>query len=137
MTFWKFQSVLDCSKSELKRPKTTPLVSEYFNVFVAVVVETKTKRINIEFILKSKESLEELQQYAIDMFSDVPNKSFPEQPFDSLAYTNDSLSTRKYITPVQDIRNMSISWTKTYYREHTDANPVQYTDRWGAWLYFF
>ncbi len=41
-------------------------------------------------------------------------------------YPNVSLATRKYVTPVQDIRNMSISWTIPDYREHTEANPVQY-----------
>ena len=91
-----------------------------------MAIENKNKTQTFVFILKSKESIDELQQYAIDMFSDIPNKSLPEQSFDSQPYTNDSLATRKYVTPVQDIRNMSISWTIPDYREHTEANPVQY-----------
>jgi insulysin len=30
------------------------------------------------------------------------------------------------VTPVQDLRNMSLSWTIPDYRAHTEANPVQY-----------
>ena len=37
---------------------------------------------------------DELQQYAIDMFSEIPNQSLPEQSFDPQPYTNDSLTTR-------------------------------------------
>ena len=62
----------------------------------------------------------------MDMFSDIPNKSLPHIDFESDPYSIDSLATKKYVVPVQDLRNLSLSWTIPDYRDHFEANPVQY-----------
>jgi insulysin len=38
--------------------------------------------------LLSTESLDELQQYAVDMFSDIPNKNLPKTDFDTDPFGN-------------------------------------------------
>ena len=46
--------------------------------------------------------------------------------FESDPYGLDTLATKKLVVPVQDLRNLSLAWCIPDYRDHYDANPVQY-----------
>lgn len=76
--------------------------------------------------LLGKESLDELQQYAVDMFSDIPNQNLPKIDFDKDPFGPDSLTSIKFIQPVQDLRYLSLSWVIPDHRDLYDANPSQY-----------
>ena len=70
--------------------------------------------------------MDELQQYAVEMFSDIPNKNLPKVDFDPNPYSEDALATIKYINPVQDIRQLSIAWTVPDLRDKYASGPAQY-----------
>lgn len=60
------------------------------------------------------------------MFSDIPNKNLPLVDFDPHPFPSETQATIKYITPVQDIRQLSIAWTIPDLRAKYDCNPSQY-----------
>ena len=76
--------------------------------------------------LLGKESLDELQQYAVEMFSDIPNKNLSKVDFDKDPYKRDSGVNVLYVTPVQDLRQLSISWVIPDSRDHYRASPAHY-----------
>lgn len=67
-------------------------------------------KINKEIDFFFIESLDELEEMVVDLFSDVPNynieiPSWPEHPF-----TEKECKKIAYIVPVKDIRNMNITF---------------------------
>ena len=60
--------------------------------------------------LLGKESLDELQQYAVDMFSEVPNKNLDKIDFDNDPFIRDGSTNMFCVLPVQDLRQLSLSW---------------------------
>lgn len=75
--------------------------------------------------LLGKESLDELQQYAVDMFSAVPNKSLEPATFGTDPYVRDATYVY-HVTPVQDLRQLSLSWVVPDSRDCYQANPSNY-----------
>ncbi|CAF0874976.1 unnamed protein product [Brachionus calyciflorus] len=76
--------------------------------------------------LLGKENLDQLQQYAVDMFSDIPNKKFPKVDFDPNPFGPNEVQTIKYVVPVKDIRQLSINWAIPDYRDLYESNPPSY-----------
>lgn len=76
--------------------------------------------------LLGKESLDQLQEYAVEMFSDIPNKNLPKIDFDPNPFDPESIGTMKYVVPVQDLRQLSINWVIPDYRDKYESNPSQY-----------
>jgi insulysin len=76
--------------------------------------------------LVGKESLDELQQYAVDMFSDIPNKQLKMVDFDPLPYGRDFKPTIKQVVSVKDLKSLSINWTIPDYRDLYEASPASY-----------
>lgn len=76
--------------------------------------------------LLGKESLDELQQYAVDMFSDIPNKNLPNVDFEANPFGKDTLTSVKQVVPVQDLRSLSITWQIPDYRGAYESSPPQY-----------
>ena len=76
--------------------------------------------------LLGKESLDELQAYVGEIFSEITNKNLPYIDFPPEPFGQDTLATKKFVVPVQDLRNMSISWVIPDYREKYEANPANY-----------
>ncbi len=60
--------------------------------------------------LLGKEPLDELQKYAVDMFSEVPNKQLEKIDFDSDPYVRNGSTNLYCVLPVQDLRQLSLSW---------------------------
>lgn len=60
------------------------------------------------------------------MFSDIPNKNLSNIDFDPNPYAPEMSTTIKYITPVQDIRQLSIVWTIPDLRNKYQSSPAQY-----------
>ena len=76
--------------------------------------------------LLGKENLDELQHYAVDMFSDIPNKNLPLIDFDPNPFGANFKPTIKYVNPVKDLKSLSINWTIPDYRAEYEANPTSY-----------
>ena len=75
--------------------------------------------------LLGKESLDELEKYAVDMFTAVPNKELEKINFETDPFLRDG--TYLYnVTPVQDLRQLSLSWVIPDSRDHYKANPSNY-----------
>lgn len=75
--------------------------------------------------LLGKESLEELEKYAVDMFTAVPNKNLKKVDFDSDPYLKDGTYVYN-VVPVQDLRQLSLSWVIPDSRDIYQANPSNY-----------
>lgn len=64
------------------------------------------------------ESLDELQSWVVDMFSDVPNKDLPQARWDGIpVYEEDDLLTEVYVKPVMDQRTL---WLNFPYPDEDD-----------------
>jgi len=75
--------------------------------------------------LLGKESLDELQAYAVDLFSAVPNKSLSPADFGADPYLRDATYVYS-VVPVQDLRQLSLSWVLPDSRAQYRANPSNY-----------
>ena len=75
--------------------------------------------------LLGKESLDELQSYAVDMFSAVPNKNLDHINFGADPYLRDGTYVY-HVTPVQDLRQLSLSWVIPDSRLNYKASPASY-----------
>ncbi|XP_013403642.1 insulin-degrading enzyme [Lingula anatina] len=73
-----------------------------------------------------KESLDELQEMVLDLFSNVENKevAIPEWP--ESPYGPEQLQVKAFVVPVKDIRNLSILWPIPDLQEHYKSNPGHY-----------
>lgn len=76
--------------------------------------------------LLGKENLDTLQQYAVDMFTEIPNKNLNQISFDPNPFGPNEFQTIKYVVPVKDIRQLSLNWAIPDYRDAYDSNPPQY-----------
>ncbi len=75
--------------------------------------------------LLGKESLDELEQYAVEMFSEVPNKNLSPTNFGKDPYFRDGTYVYS-VVPVQDLRQLSISWVLPDSRGQYRSNPSNY-----------
>jgi secreted Zn-dependent insulinase-like peptidase len=75
---------------------------------------------------KGKESLNELELYAVEMFSEIENKKISKQKFPNDPYRRDLPALILYAVAVQDIRQMNISWVIPDYRDSYQSNPSKY-----------
>ncbi|XP_048268577.1 insulin-degrading enzyme isoform X2 [Bombus affinis] len=74
-----------------------------------------------------KESLDELEQMVVELFSQVKNKditvpTWPEHPFNSKQH----FQNRWYIVPIKDIRNLYIIFPIPDLRKHYKSAPAHY-----------
>merc|ERR1719468_200162 len=75
--------------------------------------------------LLGKESLDELQTYAVDMFSAIPNKNLNKTDFENDPYKRDATYVYN-VVPVQDLRQLSLSWVIPDGRDSYKSNPSNY-----------
>jgi insulysin len=73
-----------------------------------------------------KESLDELQQYVVDMFSEIENKNLKKIDFDPNPFCESTLTNIYKVVPVQDLRNLMITWTIPDYRDYYEVSPTSY-----------
>ena len=74
--------------------------------------------------LLGNESLDQLEQYAIDMFSAVPNKNLDVSVFDPDLFDSDA--DIFYVVPVQNLKEMSVSWIVPYLDHKYDTHSYNY-----------
>jgi insulysin len=79
----------------------------------------------MQLCLLGNESLDDLEKYAVDMFSEIPNKSLPKIDFPSDPYTRNG-GNILYVVPVQDLRQLSMSWVIPDSRDEYQSNPSNY-----------
>lgn len=72
------------------------------------------------------ESLEELETYAVEMFSSIPNKSLQAPAFESDPYIKKDVIEIYNIVPVQEKRDLEISWTIPDFNKEYLARPACY-----------
>ncbi len=65
----------------------------------------------MKLIILGRETLEELEDWAVDLFQDVKNKDLPENRWDGLqALTDKELTTEIFAKPVMESRSLEISF---------------------------
>ncbi|XP_076160592.1 insulin degrading metalloproteinase isoform X2 [Ptiloglossa arizonensis] len=73
-----------------------------------------------------KESLDELEQMAVELFSQVKNKDI-ELPFWSTnPFNEEHFQTKWYIVPIKDTRHLNIKFPIPYLRDYYKAAPAYY-----------
>ncbi|RNA20606.1 insulin-degrading enzyme isoform X1, partial [Brachionus plicatilis] len=76
--------------------------------------------------LLGKENLDTLQQYAVEMFTEISNKNLSQISFDPNPFGPNEFQTIKYVVPVKDIRQLALNWVIPDYRDSYETNPPQY-----------
>jgi insulysin len=76
--------------------------------------------------LLGKESIDELEKYAIEMFSPIKNKNLEPIKFPNRVYDDKSLAKVFEVVPVQDLRQLSINWEIPDHIDYYDSNPSAY-----------
>lgn len=80
----------------------------------------------MQLCLLGNESLDELEKYAVEMFSEIPNKNLSKVDFPTDPYKRDIPANVLYVVPVQDLRQLSISWVIPDSRDSYQSNPSNY-----------
>lgn len=73
-----------------------------------------------------KESLPELQQLVIDLFSHVENKGVSVPLQSDHPYQKDEVAIKDYVVPIKDIRQLAINFPIPSYRDYYTAGPAHY-----------
>ncbi len=92
-------------------------------------------RVYISYIFKGNESLDELEKYAVEMFSEIPNKNLSKVDFPTDPYKRDIPANVLYVVPVQDLRQLSISWVIPDSRDSYQSNPSNYISHLGNGIF--
>ena len=85
----------------------------------------------ILIFFEGNESLDDLEKYAVDMFSEIPNKNLSKADFPTDPYKRDIPANILYVVPVQDLRQLSISWVIPDSRDSYHSNPSNYISHLG------
>lgn len=80
----------------------------------------------MQLCLLGNESLDELEKYAVDLFSEIPNKKLQRTDFPNDPYKRDTPANILYVVPVQDLRQLSMSWVIPDSRDEYQSNPSNY-----------
>uniref|UniRef100_A0A646QDK3 Insulin-degrading enzyme n=1 Tax=Hemiscolopendra marginata TaxID=943146 RepID=A0A646QDK3_9MYRI len=78
------------------------------------------------FALLGKESLDELQVLATNLFSGVINKNVQTPEWKDHPFSDDCLKKRAFVMPVKDIRNLNISFPIPDLQPYYKTNPGSY-----------
>lgn len=73
-----------------------------------------------------KESLDDLEKYAVSMFKDVKNKNVHTPEWPTHPYGKDQLKTKGYITPVKDVRSLLVSFPIPDLQDQHKSGPDNY-----------
>ena len=65
------------------------------------------------------------------MFSEIPNKSLHKFDFPPDPFKRDTPANILYIVPVQDIKELVISWVTPDYRDSYQSYPAKYVTHLG------
>lgn len=68
-----------------------------------------------------KESLDDLEKLAIDLFAEVENKNVQSPEWIEHPFGPEQLQMRGYIVPVKDIRNLNITFPVPDMRQHYES----------------
>ena len=76
--------------------------------------------------LLGDESLEELEEYALEMFSPIPNKSLATPVFAPDPYVKKNWTEVLNVVPIQEKRELEISWTIPDLISDYSSRPASY-----------
>jgi insulysin len=76
--------------------------------------------------LLGAEPLDTLQEYAVNMFSEVKNKSLSKMTFEKNPFSDDSLRDISYVIPIQDTHYLNVLFQLPDYSEHYESDPCHY-----------
>ncbi|KXJ87314.1 metallopeptidase [Microdochium bolleyi] len=77
-----------------------------------------------------KEPLDTLQQWAVDMFSDIPNKDLPQNRWDDIPLWSEvQLPRRVYTNPIMDIRQLRVSFPWLDEEHMYENRPGEYVSK--------
>jgi insulysin len=69
----------------------------------------------MSLVMVGKDSIENLEQIAVDNFSDVPNKSYEKRDFSQeVVYDESSYGKIYKVVPHKDIKRISVHWNLPY-----------------------
>ena len=74
----------------------------------------------------SNQSLEELESFAIEMFSEIPNKQLKSPEFEENPYKKTEQIEIMHVIPVQEKRELEISWPIPDLKKFYKASPSSY-----------
>ncbi|XP_066480486.1 nardilysin-like [Tiliqua scincoides] len=86
----------------------------------------------MNLVIQSRETLDTLQKWVTEIFSEIPNNNLPRPTFDHLSKPFDTPEFHKLykVIPVNEINSLSISWALPPQDKHYRVKPLQYL----SWL---
>lgn len=73
-----------------------------------------------------KESLDDLEEMVVNMFSDIENKNVVSPSWKELPFSDDQLATKTLIVPVKDSRSLTITFQTEDLERYYKAGPEHY-----------
>lgn len=73
-----------------------------------------------------KESLDDLERFVVQMFSQIENKNVKAPCWPDMPYDESQLGTKTYIIPVKDTRSLTISFQLEDLEQYYKAGPEHY-----------
>ncbi|XP_056631781.1 insulin-degrading enzyme isoform X2 [Diorhabda carinulata] len=73
-----------------------------------------------------KESLDELEEMVVELFSGVSNHNVKSPEWKTHPFTDDQFQTIVYVSPVKDVRNLNIIFPTEDFTEHYKSSPSHY-----------
>ncbi|KAK5116162.1 hypothetical protein LTR62_008488 [Meristemomyces frigidus] len=81
----------------------------------------------MKLAILGKESLDQLQEWAVELFSDVPNQSLKKLRWDDIPlYGDEQVGTQTFFKPVMDKRKMELFFSYPDETEQYDSMPSRY-----------
>ena len=81
----------------------------------------------MKLVVLGRESLEELEDWVVDLFSNVKNKDLPQNRWDDqVALTKDELTTEIFAKPVMESRSLEISFPWQDEEEMYETQPARF-----------
>ncbi|OAP64900.1 hypothetical protein AYL99_00872 [Fonsecaea erecta] len=81
----------------------------------------------MKLVVLGRESLDELENWVVELFSEVKNKNLPQNRWDDVeVLSKDQLSTEIYAKPVMESRSLEISFPWQDEEEMFETQPARY-----------
>ncbi|TGZ79465.1 LuxS/MPP-like metallohydrolase [Ascodesmis nigricans] len=80
----------------------------------------------MKLVVLGRESLDELEKWVLELFSDVKNKDLPDPEFEGQPLTEEHLLTQIFAKPVMDTRSIDITFPFLDEKELWASHPSRY-----------
>ena len=72
------------------------------------------------------ESLDTLQDYALNMFSRVKDKNLKKLTYESRPFSDDSIGDITYVIPIKETHYLNVIFQLPDYRQYYESDPCYY-----------